>query len=138
MAQFTAQGRLKLLFNGDGVSSRLDHKDPFHFRCRSVQTYKRRVRSSGYSAGFYYASSSSSSSLSSRTNRCNVEARTTAGTEGVHDEYDDSDYDSDDDVDVFEEDGLSCFRGLVLDISYRSFLSFNIFFLHYLICTEII
>ncbi|KAK7290616.1 hypothetical protein RIF29_05165 [Crotalaria pallida] len=108
MAQFTAQGRLKLLFNGEVVSCRLDHKDPFH--CRSVQTNKRKVMfSNGYSAGIYFASHRN------RNNRCNVGAR--SGSSVLH-EYDDGD-DDDDDDDVFEDDGLSCFRGLVLDISYR-------------------
>jgi len=63
---------------------------------------------------------------------CNAEARP---SEGVHDEYEyvfeyDS-VDEDDDDDVFEGDGLSGFRGLVLDISYRSFLSFIILFLNF-------
>ncbi|XP_020218606.1 uncharacterized protein LOC109801870 isoform X2 [Cajanus cajan] len=96
MAQFTTQGRLKLLFNGEGVSSILEHKDPFLYKCRSVQTHKR---------------------------------RTSGGNGSVHDEYDvdeDEDDDDDDDVEVYEDeedlfdrDGLSCFRGLVLDIAYR-------------------
>ncbi|OIW19607.1 hypothetical protein TanjilG_18417 [Lupinus angustifolius] len=108
MAQFTAQGRLKLLFNGEIVSCRLDYKDPFQYKCRYVENYKRRVRFSGYSSGIYYALS-----MSRKSNRCNVGARSSSGFEGVLDEYDDED------DDMFEEDGLSCFRGLVLDISYR-------------------
>ncbi|XP_061358300.1 uncharacterized protein LOC133302522 [Gastrolobium bilobum] len=109
MAQFTTQGRLKLLFNGEGVSSLLEYKDPFHYKCRSVQTHKRRPRHIGSSARIYYATS-----LSGKTNRCNAEARPTVSNEGIHDYYDD-----DNDDDVLEEDGLSCFRGLVLDIAYR-------------------
>ncbi|KAE9586542.1 putative HNH nuclease [Lupinus albus] len=105
MAQFTAQGRLKLLFNGGVVSCRLDHKDPFEYKCRSVDKYKRNVRSCGYSSGIYYASS-----MSMKTNRCNVGSHSISG---VLDAYDDED------DDMFEDDGLSCFRGLVLDISYR-------------------
>ncbi|KAF1858776.1 hypothetical protein Lal_00044810 [Lupinus albus] len=104
MAQFTAQGRLKLLFNGGVVSCRLDHKDPFEYKCRSVDKYKRNVRSCGYSSGIYYASS-----MSMKTNRCNVGSHSISG---VLDAYDDED------DDMFEDDGLSCFRGLVLDISY--------------------
>ena len=134
MAQFTTHGRLKLLFNGESVSSRLDRKDPFHYKCRSVQTHKRRIRYIGSAAGIYHASSSS---LRSRTSRCDAEARPIAGNEVVHDECDDDDDndededEDDDDDDVFEEDdGLSCFRGLVLDISYRSLLSLNMFFLY--------
>ncbi|XP_014624697.1 uncharacterized protein LOC114389168 isoform X1 [Glycine soja] len=116
MAQFTTQGRLKLLFNGEGVSSVLEHnKDPFLYnKCRSVQTHKRRTtRCIGSSARIYYVSSS----LSNKTHLCNAEAWLTSGNGSVHDEYDDDVEDDDDDV--FDRDGLSCFRGLVLDIAYR-------------------
>ncbi|KAH1194328.1 hypothetical protein GmHk_19G055151 [Glycine max] len=115
MAQFTTQGRLKLLLNGEGVSSVLEHKDPFLYKCRSVQTHKRRTRYAGSSARIYYASTSS---LSSKSHRCNAEARHTSGNGSVHDEYDDIDDDEDEDdeeeeeEDVFDRDGLSCFRGL--------------------------
>ncbi|KAK7336240.1 hypothetical protein VNO77_16776 [Canavalia gladiata] len=116
MAQFTTQGRLKMLFNGEGVPSLLEHKDPFLYNYRSVQTHKRRTRYMASSARIYYASS-----LSGKPNRCNAKTRPTAGNESAHDEDDDDgdDDDDDDDDDVFEADGLSCFRGLVLDIAYR-------------------
>ncbi|KAI4350375.1 hypothetical protein L6164_004836 [Bauhinia variegata] len=107
MAQFTTQGRLKLLFNGEGVSSRLELKDPFHCKLRSIQSHKRRLRYFGSSGRLHY-----SSSLSGQTNRCNAEANLTGSGEGVYDE-------DDSDLDAFENDDLSCFRGLVLDISYR-------------------
>ncbi|KAF7801490.1 HNH nuclease [Senna tora] len=42
MAQFATQGSLKLLFNGDGVSSVLEQKDPFQCKLRSIQTHRRR------------------------------------------------------------------------------------------------
>ncbi|XP_027938430.1 uncharacterized protein LOC114192804 [Vigna unguiculata] len=118
MAQFTTQGRLKLLFNGEGVSSILEQKDPFLYKCRSVQTSKRRPRCMGSSARIYYASKSS---LCNRSNRCNARTSSTAGNGSVHDEDedDDEDDDFDEDDDVFDGDGLSCFRGLVLDIAYR-------------------
>ncbi|KAL9284943.1 hypothetical protein ACSQ67_024700 [Phaseolus vulgaris] len=119
MAQFTTQGRLKLLFNGEGVSSILEQKDPFLYKCRSVQTNKRRTRCMGSSARIYYASTSS---LCNKSNRCNAGASSSAGNGSVHDEYDedeDEDDGYDEDDDVFDRDGLSCFRGLVLDIAYR-------------------
>ncbi|CAJ1794004.1 unnamed protein product [Sphenostylis stenocarpa] len=123
MAQFTTQGRLKLLFNGEGVFSILEHKDPFLYKCRSVQTHKRRTRYIGSSARIYYASTSS---LYNKSNRCNAGPRSTAGNGSVHDEYDDEEEEEDEDDDcdeedddVFDRDGLSCFRGLVLDIAYR-------------------
>nr|AFK48930.1 unknown [Lotus japonicus] len=125
MAQFTTHGRLKLLFNGEVGSSILEHnKGPFHYKCsRSALTRKRRpTRYMGSSAGgiLRYATSS----MRNKANRCNAEARFTAGNEGVHDEYEyDSDgvedFDYEDDVFGFDGDGLSCFRGLVLDLAYR-------------------
>ncbi|KAI5427797.1 uncharacterized protein LOC127126652 [Lathyrus oleraceus] len=128
MAQFTTHGRLKLFFNGESVSSFLENRDPFQFKCRSVQTHRRRSSykgssSSSSAARFHHASSSL---LRSKSNCYNAEARP---SEGVHDEYgyvfeyndydDDDDSEDDDEDDVFEGDGLSFFRGLVLDISYR-------------------
>ncbi|XP_057722901.1 uncharacterized protein LOC130936764 [Arachis stenosperma] len=126
MAQFTTHGRLKLLFNGESVSPCLGHKDPFHYKCRSIHTHKRRVRYIGSSARIYHASSSHRGRIS----RCNAKAPRINGNEVVHEEYYDNDDDEDEDEheysyedgdvdDVFEDDGLSCFRGLVLDISYR-------------------
>jgi len=137
MAQFTTQGRLKLLFNGEGVSSVLEHnKDPFLYnKCRSVQTHKRRTtRCIGSSARIYYVSSS----LSNKTHLCNAEAWLTSGNGSVHDEYDDDVEDDDDDV--FDRDGLSCFRGLVLDIAYRSLYSLEELYLfnYCQACTAII
>lgn len=133
MAQFTTQGRLKLLFNGEGVSSILEQKDPFLYKCRSVQTNKRRTRCMGSSARIYYASTSS---LCNKSNRCNAGASSSAGNGSVHDEYDedeDEDDGYDEDDDVFDRDGLSCFRGLVLDIAYRFFF-FLAKFLHFFYC----
>lgn len=88
-----------------------------------VQTHKRRTSykgSSSFASRFHHASSSY---LRSKGKCCNAEARP---SEGVHDEYayvfeyDSVDEDDDDDDDdVFDGDGLSGFRGLVLDISYR-------------------
>lgn len=140
MAQFTTHGRLKLFFNGESVSSFLENRDPFQFKCRSVQTHRGRSSykgsssssSSSAAARFHHASSSL---LRSKLNCYSAEARP---SEGVHDEYgyvfeyndydddDDDDSEDDDEDDVFEGDGLSFFRGLVLDISYRSFLSLSI------------
>ncbi|KAI9121492.1 hypothetical protein K1719_008525 [Acacia pycnantha] len=106
MAQFATQGSLKLLFNGEGVvSSLLEHKDPFHYNFRSIQAHRRRLGYIGSSGSIYY---SSSSSLSSKSNRCNAEARPL-----------DCVYESDSDDDDLESDSLACFRGLVLDVSYR-------------------
>ncbi|XP_015971060.1 uncharacterized protein LOC107494528 [Arachis duranensis] len=126
MAQFTTHGRLKLLFNGESVSPCLGHKDPFHYKCRSIHTHKRRVRYIGSSARIYHASSSHRGRIS----RCYAKAPRINGNEVVHEECYDNDDDEDEDEheysyedgdvdDVFEDDGLSCFRGLVLDISYR-------------------
>ncbi|XWS57622.1 hypothetical protein CRYUN_Cryun09bG0189400 [Craigia yunnanensis] len=103
MAQFTPQGRLKLLFQGDGA----EPKDPFHYKLvsngsgglKSLQVH------SGTSRRLYFSSSLKKGS------KFNAKARLNVSDKGI---YDEEDYDSE-----FETDDLACFRGLVLDISYR-------------------
>jgi hypothetical protein len=115
MAHFITQGRLKLLFSGDGVSLGLEPKDPFHSKPRSVQTQVRRLRFLG-STTRLFSSSSSSSSVNNKSSNFSAEASlNVSDDEGVYDEDDGFVYD-----DEFERDDLSDFRGLVLDISYRS------------------
>ncbi|OMO98961.1 HNH endonuclease [Corchorus olitorius] len=111
MAQFTPQGRLKLLFHGDGV----EPKDPFHYKLvrnvfggsgglDSLQVHKNRLRFLGFSTTRQYFSLKKGRAF-------NVKARLDASDGGI---YGEEDYDSE-----FETDDLACFRGLVLDISYR-------------------
>ncbi|XP_050244850.1 uncharacterized protein LOC126693034 isoform X2 [Quercus robur] len=121
MAQFITQGRLKLLFNnGEGVSFGLEPKDPFHYnKLRSVQTHLRRLRFLGFTTTrFFFSSSSSSSYVNNKSSSTfNLEAcLRVSDSEGVYDDDDDNDFDHNDEL---ERDDLSCFRGLVLDISYR-------------------
>ncbi|KAE8729096.1 zeatin O-glucosyltransferase-like [Hibiscus syriacus] len=112
MAQFTTQGRLKLLFHGDGVEPR----DPFHYKLlsivfggsaglKSLQLQKGMFRFLGSTPRKHHFSS-----LKKRT-KFNAKASLDVSDEGIHD---DDDYDSE-----LEIDELACFRGLVLDISYR-------------------
>lgn len=113
MAQFTAQGRLKLLFNGDGASFGVETRDPFHYKLgtlRSIQAHRRRLRFLKSTTRVYSSFSEKKSKL------FNVEASLNVSDEGIHDES--GEYDSD-----FETDDLACFRGLVLDISYRQVVS---------------
>lgn len=105
MAQFTVQGRLKLFLNGEGFSFPLEQKDPFHYKFRSVKSQKRKVRRIGFCSSY----------SSSKANPCNAEELFTFGNGSVYDE----DYSDQDDYE-FQNDSLACFRGLVLDISYRS------------------
>ncbi|XP_022745167.1 uncharacterized protein LOC111295742 isoform X2 [Durio zibethinus] len=106
MAQFTPQGRLKLLFHGDGMES----KDPFHYKLvsnvfggsgglKSLQVHNSTTRR------LYFSYSLKKGS------KFNAKACLNASNEGI---YDEADYDSE-----FETDDLACFRGLVLDSSYR-------------------
>lgn len=112
MAQLTAQGRVKSLFHGEGVSFGLEPKDPFHKMLRSIRPHKRRLSFSGSSRLY----SSSSSKLNKHTG-LSSDARLSAGDESVNreDGVDVADFYDDE----FETDDLACFRGLVLDISYR-------------------
>ncbi|KAB2005754.1 hypothetical protein ERO13_D11G268200v2 [Gossypium hirsutum] len=113
MAQFTPQGRLKLLFHGDGV----EPKDPFHYKLvsnvfggsgglKSLQTHKGMLRFLGSTTRRSHFSSSLK-----KGSKFNATASLNVSDEGL---YDEEDYDSE-----FGTDELSCFRGLVLDISYR-------------------
>lgn len=121
MAQFAAQGRLKLLYNGDGVSFRVEPRDPFGFKLvgiglgvgglkSSAQVHKkRRVSSVGSSIRVYSALKNNKK----KSNGLNSEASLYVSDKRICDD-DDDDYDSEE-----ENDELACFRGLVLDISYR-------------------
>lgn len=109
MAQFTAQGRLKLLFNSDGASFGVETRDPFNYKLgtlRSIQAHNRGLR-------FIKSTTRVYSSVNEKKSRqFNAEAILNVSDEGIHDESEE--YDSD-----LETDDLACFRGLVLDISYR-------------------
>ncbi|GKV07393.1 hypothetical protein SLEP1_g19176 [Rubroshorea leprosula] len=108
MAQFTAQGRLKVPFNGVEAKDSLQYKplgNVFGGGLRSNQVHKRRIGFLGASTGVY-------SSFSNKSGKFDVKVGPTVSDEGIHEEEDD--YDCEFDVDDF-----SCFRGLVLDISYR-------------------
>ncbi|KAJ6422642.1 hypothetical protein OIU84_027583 [Salix udensis] len=104
MAQFTVQGRLKLLFNNEGTHCKLPGND-FLGGSRSFQTQKRKIRFLGANSTNLYAASS----LSKKSKHFYTEA-----SRSVSEASDESDEDDDS-----ERDELACFRGLVLDISYR-------------------
>lgn len=120
MAQFTAQGRLKLLCNSDGVQYKLVGNGSVG-GSRSFQVQKGKIRFIGSTIRLYTSSSTNKSS------HFYTEASLSASEEGLSDESED--YDSD-----FERDDLSCFRGLVLDISYRLFLSLPIILIFVYVC----
>lgn len=117
MAQFAAQGRVKLLFNGERVSSpssssssaaALESKGWFF--CNYLASAQLRRRG----LGFLQSSSArlSPRSAASESRRLRAEFAHSSVEAGSFDDYD---YDSD-----AESDDLACFRGLVLDIAYRS------------------
>ncbi|KAK1297074.1 hypothetical protein QJS10_CPB15g02110 [Acorus calamus] len=108
MAKFTTHASLKLPINGEKISSWGDPKDPLHFRYGGlrfvenlVQKHRRCVRFDGYGRVCSLGKKSSS-----------FKAEECLGNGAS---IDDDDYDED----GYERDELSCFRGLVLDISYR-------------------
>ncbi|KAJ4847526.1 hypothetical protein Tsubulata_003950 [Turnera subulata] len=105
MAQFTAQGRLKLLLSNDGVQFKLvgsgsvNGSGSFHVqrgKLGFLGSSTRRQRSACLSRRHFYVHASSASV-----------------SEGINGEREDE---SESDL---ERDDLSCFRGLVLDIAYR-------------------
>ena len=75
MAQFATQGSLKLLFNGEGVTSILEHRDPLHYNnnFRSIHSCRRRIGCIGSSGRGHF--SSFYSSMSGKWSRCNAEPR---------------------------------------------------------------
>lgn len=105
-----------------------ESKDRLRNNLRSVRTLKRRIPLSGASTGLSPSSSSPSALRKSAQQhdaamRVGVSGESVSGDEVIVD----LDYDYE-----FETDDLACFRGLVLDISYRLFhFSFNpwVFFL---------
>ncbi|OAY41958.1 hypothetical protein MANES_09G142700v8 [Manihot esculenta] len=104
MAQFTAQGRMKLLFNCDGVQLKL-LRNGFAGGLNSFQLQKKTLEYIGSCTRLYY-------SLSKKSRHFNARASLKAREDGDSDESED--FDSE-----FETDDLASFRGLVLDISYR-------------------
>ncbi|VVA26514.1 PREDICTED: HNH endonuclease [Prunus dulcis] len=109
MAQFAAQGRVKLLFNGEGVA--LEQKgDPFNnkmFTSIQPHTYNRRLGRPHLDSTRVYSSSSMN-----KAKRLNAEARLFVGGDEAGPGHDDA-------AEFERDDELACFRGLVLDISYR-------------------
>ncbi|XAR70074.1 hypothetical protein NMG60_11001904 [Bertholletia excelsa] len=126
MAQFTAQGRLRPLFSCDGMPVGSEPKD--HPRHHYHHHYKILGGGLAVPLGFHkrkliyhqYQGSSniitklfasrSRSSSASKSNQFDAESRFIVGNYGIADDEQHAD---------FERDELSCFRGLVLDISYR-------------------
>ncbi|KAK4770137.1 hypothetical protein SAY87_030669 [Trapa incisa] len=115
MAQFTAQGRGKLLGNGQVRPVGLGSIDPLPFKLRSVRLHGRKLRFSGPFAKIHPSSHSSSPSKDRSRNVTSSKPRNVS-EESVHVNGDDSYYS---DEEFGEEDDLACFRGLVLDLSYR-------------------
>ncbi|XP_057982901.1 uncharacterized protein LOC131167884 isoform X2 [Malania oleifera] len=119
MAQFTAQGRLKHLFRGETVSVGvvLDTKDLKSqykvgggVKCM-VDSHSTCPHNHRRTLKFLPSTALFSSSFLKKSVRSSAEARSTVGVDDAFHGYDG--------VDELENDELSCFRGLVLDISYR-------------------
>ncbi|CAL1356490.1 unnamed protein product [Linum trigynum] len=124
MAQFTAQGRLKLLLNSDGGRYKLvggafgDGFRSFHLHNGKLKflgsaTTKLHVFSASdkpRTRSKFYAEARLSSCGDSES-----ESESESGSEGDGGSYDDDDFYGT----GFDTDELACFRGLVLDISYR-------------------
>ncbi|XP_010276405.1 PREDICTED: uncharacterized protein LOC104611160 [Nelumbo nucifera] len=115
MAQFTTQGGLKLFFNGDRVSFGFDSKDAFHYckvgdGLRFVEITP--IQLNKNNAGFY-GSSRVFSSLRNKSSSFSADEERIVADDG-----NEADLGFDED-DEFGRDELSCFKGLVLDISYR-------------------
>ena len=108
MAQLIkAHTQVKPLFNGDGMLIGFEPRD------QRLRSHKRKVKFNGSSSTKLFASSSSSVSSSSESYKFKQPVDSGDGSSynvGYDLFFDDPEYVRDD---------LSCFRGLVLDISYR-------------------
>lgn len=112
MAQLIkAQSQVKPLFNGDGMLIGFEPRDQSIIPLRS-----RKIKFHGSSSTRLFASSSSVSSSESYKFKQPVNSDKSCYDIGYDLFYDDPEYVRDD---------LSCFRGLVLDISYRYFVIFS-------------
>ena len=107
MAQFTAQGQGRLKPLG------MEPKDPYHCYKFGGGSWPR-FQTHTPKLGFLDSNKLYISSLNTKSNRFRVQARLNVGDKGI---YDDDVYAGDGE---FEMDELACFRGLVLDLSYRS------------------
>lgn len=132
MAKFSAQGRLKSLFTSDGMTIRLDSKmgcgngggllrfaDAFSVPL--FQLHKRKLMSSHACSSSKRVNSSSYRGNKSKQLHANTDAELVESKDGILDEIFGDDPE-------FENDDLSLYRGLVLDISYRSLVSTLLFF----------
>ncbi|CAI0432734.1 unnamed protein product, partial [Linum tenue] len=132
MAQFTAQGRLKLLFNSDGIRYKLVG-GAFGNGFRSFQLHKGKLSFLGSGTTKLHVFSTSENPRT--RSKFYAEARLSidgesesgsgsgSGSEGEGGSYDD---DTDDFYETdFDTDELACFRGLVLDISYRTHVTLS-------------
>ncbi|KAG1368383.1 hypothetical protein COCNU_14G008510 [Cocos nucifera] len=117
MAQFTAQGNLRLLFKGDSASYWWELRDSVRFGVGGgkgllesplgIHRWRRGVKSLGPARVWSLGNKKSSSF---KAEKC---------LNGDDDDEDEDDDDDDEEEEEFVRDELSYFRGLVLDISYR-------------------
>ncbi|PKA50919.1 hypothetical protein AXF42_Ash007574 [Apostasia shenzhenica] len=119
MARFTANGSLKLLLNGERACSfGGERRDPV--RCR-VCGWRRLLKSpiGVQSRGSCFQWVCRVSAMGKKGGVSKAEERS-KGREGLDDSEDVDEEDEEvDEEEEFMRDELSCFRGLVLDISYR-------------------
>lgn len=119
MAKFSAHGGLRILFNGERNPFVCEPKDPLRFKLGGGGDGKKRVllesprisrgtRISGHGRVFSHGKRASGFKSEERLRKHDGD-----------DEEEEEEAEEMVDFDEFERDELSCFRGLVLDISYR-------------------
>ncbi|KAL0911859.1 hypothetical protein M5K25_017786 [Dendrobium thyrsiflorum] len=114
MARFTANGGLRPLLHGERSCFGGEPKEPIRFRICGERNLKNPVRvkskgRSGWRQAFARVSAAGKKAGNSKV-----------GEKLKREDFDDTDVEEEeDDEDEFGVDELACFRGLVLDISYR-------------------
>lgn len=107
MARFTAQGGLNLPINGERLCFAFEFKDPSLCKSGGANHKRSKIRFHGCNKIYSLGKKSNGHSVEERLGGSNKK-------DSSKDEFGDHDG-----GDEFARDELSCFRGLVLDISYR-------------------
>ncbi|KAI3924374.1 hypothetical protein MKW98_032575 [Papaver atlanticum] len=115
MAQLTAQRGMKPLFNGDRLSIGSEIRDPLCSKVgcglRLIDTHQNHFHKGKKRFHGFRSKTRIFSSLRNKSNSSNADGRSSSiGYDGGDIDFDPFE---------FKNDELACFRGLVLDISYR-------------------
>ena len=135
MAKFSAHGGLRLRLNGGRTSFGCELKDPFRSRAGGGRGGGKKKRLLLESPFGIHRGSGRGGRLSGLGRVCSHGKKSSEfkSEERLKKDGGNGDQEEDEmDFDEFESDEFSCFRGLVLDLSYRSVTFFRVLFFLFL------